>query len=340
MVENIERLCVTGGSGFIGTNAVARAISSNIPVLNIDVRPPKVKEHKFCWKNVDILQSKSLREALCDFQPTHILHLAAKTGMDAPDIEYFSANTTGVKNLIDATSKVTSVKRTLFASSLLVCRNGYIPSSDTDYCPINFYGESKVIGEQIVRQHAASDGWVIVRPTSVWGPWFEHSYKTFFQIIAKRLYIHPGNKEVTKPLSYVANAVYSMEALLSECPAKVCGQTFYLADYPQISTKLWANEIAKTLGHGNPIHVPLPFLRSLAIFGDIAKSIFKYEAPLTTFRLNNMLTGAEYPYQKTENIVGELPISLQNAIAETLNWMQQQELISPKLEVRISEKTD
>jgi len=33
--------------------------------------------------------------------PTHILHLAAKTGMDSNDISFFSANIDGVKNLIE-----------------------------------------------------------------------------------------------------------------------------------------------------------------------------------------------------------------------------------------------
>ena len=55
--------------------------------------------------------------------------------------------------LIKIADNIQSIERILFTSSLLVCENGYIPNSDDDYCPPNLYGESKVIGEKIVKSH-------------------------------------------------------------------------------------------------------------------------------------------------------------------------------------------
>ena len=48
--------------------------------------------------------------------------------------------------------------------------------------PPNLYGESKVIGEKLVQESEINCDWVIVRPTSIWGPWFEHS-SDFFKVI-------------------------------------------------------------------------------------------------------------------------------------------------------------
>ena len=172
------RICITGGSGFIGTTAVEAALDRGCSVLNIDIRPPQEITHQPHWSHTDILDLPRLAKELNKFQPTHLLHLAATTGMDAPDLDFFRANTDGVKHIIDASVAAGSVKRLLFASSLLVCRNGYVPMSDTEYCPINYYGESKVLGEQIVRTELSSNQWVIVRPTS-YGGHGSNTYKAF-----------------------------------------------------------------------------------------------------------------------------------------------------------------
>ena len=72
------KLCITGGSGFIGTTAMSQVISK-YKVINFDIRPPKILEHQKHWKYVDIRDAQSFTEALIKFQPTHILHLAAKS---------------------------------------------------------------------------------------------------------------------------------------------------------------------------------------------------------------------------------------------------------------------
>ncbi|SVD64070.1 uncharacterized protein METZ01_LOCUS416924, partial [marine metagenome] len=58
---------------------------SKYEVINFDIRPPKILEHQQHWRYIDIRDSQSFTEALIEFQPTHILHLAAMTGMDIHD---------------------------------------------------------------------------------------------------------------------------------------------------------------------------------------------------------------------------------------------------------------
>ena len=96
------------------------------------------------------------------------------------ELKYFDANTVGVQNLVNVSNQIEELERIIFTSSLLVCRNGYIPTTPIEFCPPNKYGESKVIGEKIVREQCIKS-WVIVRPTSIWGPWFETSYFKFFK---------------------------------------------------------------------------------------------------------------------------------------------------------------
>lgn len=320
------RMLVTGGSGFIGTTAVDQALARGHVVRNFDIKPPHEGTHTVYWEKVDIREREPFIAAIKAFNPTHILHLAAKTGMDLSSMDELAANTDGVQNLIDGASQLGNLRKVVFTSSLLVCKNGYVPNGAEDYCPPNLYGRSKMIGEQIVRRANPAFEWTIVRPTSIWGPWFEHSYKSFFQVVGKGLYFHPGKDDMIKPKSYVGNTVHMMYSLLLAEGDSCNRQVFYLADYPQGTTREWANEIARQLGK-NPIRtIPLPILRVTAWVGDILKRLGR-DFPITSFRLGNMLTGAVYPVDSTRSAVGDLPYSLEEGVAETIAWMKSQALL-------------
>ncbi len=324
------KICITGGSGFIGNTAMEWALSKN-EAINFDIRPPKILEHQQYWRYVDIRDAQSFTEALVEFQPTHILHLAAMTGMDIHDMSFFDANTKGVANLIRASQELNELKRVLFASSLLVCPNGYVPSSDTEFNPPNLYGESKVIGEKLVRDSKMSCSWVIVRPTSVWGPWFEHSYRTFFRLVDRGLYAQPGSNPIIKPLTYVGNTVHMMQTLLLHSDDTVNECTYYLGDYPEKSIQEWADVIRKKIGKKkNPVF-PISLMRFMAMTGDLLQKLGWAEPPITNFRLNNMLTGSQYPIEKTEDIVGELPYTFEEGVRVTLSWMYDQKLVKHKI---------
>jgi len=325
---NLSRLCITGGSGFIGTTAMQWALDNVETVVNFDIRPPKVLAHQPHWQSIDIRDRVSFTTALEEFAPTHIWHLAAMTGMDIQDISFFDANTVGVSNLLEATKSLANLQRILFTSSLLVCRNGHVPQTDTEYCPPNLYGESKVIGEQMVRESKIPCDWVIVRPTSIWGPWFEHSYKTFFKVVDRGWYVQPGQQPIIKPLSFVGNTVHMMQKLLLQAGRDVHQQTFYLGDYPQHSIQEWADLIRQELGRPGKTPVfPIGAMRLIARIGDACKALGWSDPPLTSFRLNNMLTGAHYPIKKTEEIVGALPFTLQDGVQQTLDWMRQEGML-------------
>jgi len=246
------------------------------------------------------------------------------------NFDNLQCNIKGVDNLIKSVNKIDSIQRIVFTSSLLICKGGYIPKNDTDYCPPNLYGESKVIGEEKVRSAEFSCEWAIVRPTSIWGPRFDYSYKAFFKMIDNNRYMHIGKDEFQKPASFVGNTVYMLMKILLSVNQEINKSTFYLADYPWYSTKEWAITIQNTLSSKPIKTAPLWFLKLVAFFGDIIKRIFKFDPPLTSFRLNNMLTGGEYPIENTKQICGKLPYNLKEAVFITSQWMFENNLIKHK----------
>jgi len=326
------KVLITGGSGFIGTNAVEFALGAGHEVLNLDIAEPKQPRHRAYWRKTDLRDQSDVEEAVTAFEPTHSLHLGAQTGMEAPNLEYFSANTDGTAHLVAVLAKCASMQGLLVTSSLLVCRNGYLPKSDTDYCPPNFYGESKMRTEKIVRDASPLPfGWAIVRPTSVWGPWFEGPYWTFFRTVANGYYMHPGAATIVKPLTYVGNTVYAMFNILQAANGPAAGQTFYIADYPDRPVREWAELIQKETGGPKVRTAPIWLMRLIATAGDLLKMTRIWpEPPLTNFRLSNMLTGSHYPSEKTEAVVGSLPFSLEAGVRETVDWMRGQGDLGPR----------
>ena len=107
-------------------------------------------------------------------------------------------------------------------------------------------------------------------------------------------------------------------------------QTFYLADIPKISIQEWANLISKNLGKSKVPVFPIPMMKLLAAVGDLLKTLGLPDPPLTSFRLNNMLTGANYPIEKTHSLIGSLPFKWEDGVLQTLYWMYQHRLIQNK----------
>ncbi|MDD5059020.1 MAG: NAD(P)-dependent oxidoreductase [Sideroxydans sp.] len=323
-VDDCQRVLVTGGSGFIGTNLVEYFISRGAQVINLDVAQPRNPAHSNYWKRTNLLDRETLTKSICEFQPNFIFHMGARTDLDGKSLSDYAANTDGVRNLIDAIKGVSSVRRVVFASSRLVCRIGYQPANEFDYCPSTPYGESKVIGEQIVRDAAdcLPCPWVIVRPTSIWGQWFDVPYKTFFLSVAKGRYVHPGNVEILKSFGFVGNTVYELQRLLDADDESIDKKTIYLADYPPINVAKMANTIQCELGASPIMAMSVGLLRVVALGGDALKLLGWRHPPLTTFRLNNLLTPMVHDLEPLKRIAGELPYSMEEGVHITAQWMK------------------
>src|SRR5690606_8507754 len=144
----------------------------------------------------------------------YVVHLAARTDLyETRNLQGYDANIIGVSNVVDIINGLPSVKRTIYASSRMVCRIDYVPETFFDYCPPNLYGESKVLGEKFVRENARHD-YVIVRPTSIWGPYFEVPYRTFFDTVRKGVFFVPKGHNPMKSFGFVLNTVFQIEQIL------------------------------------------------------------------------------------------------------------------------------
>lgn len=319
------RILVTGGSGFIGTNYIELLLKSGeAEFINLDFKSPRNIAHKKFWNECDILDALRLEKIIKDFKPTHVVHLAAKTGLDEKKLSEFAANIDGVKNMVRILREVPSVERAIFTSSLLVCRMGYVPKHDTDYQPTTLYGQSKVEGEKIVRAHKDLPyAWTIIRPISIWGPWGEEPYRNFFKAIAQGWYFHIGSGHYRRSLGYVGNTVHQIHQILLAPIEKVDRKTIYVADDRPADLYDMANMIQKTVGVRNIFHVPLWMAKLAARIGDGCKAAGWHSVPLSSFRLNNIRTEYVFDMQPIMEVSGPLPYSLKTGVEQTIEWLRE-----------------
>ena len=98
-------------------------------------------------------------------------------------------------------------------------------------------------------------------------------------------------------------------------------KTFYLADYPPIDLTAMANEIQVALKARRIKSINIYILKLAAKFGDLLKFIGWPNPPLTSFRLNNLVTPMVYDLDPLSQISGSLPYSLNQGIKNTVCWL-------------------
>ena len=113
----MDRVLVTGGSGFIGSNVIEELMKS-FKVVNLDLKPSKNSEIE---QMIGDIRDKELVEKAvenCDI----VIHLAAQVSVPL-SIDYpqktFDINVQGTQNIIDAAHKF-GIKRLIIASSAAV----------------------------------------------------------------------------------------------------------------------------------------------------------------------------------------------------------------------------
>jgi nucleoside-diphosphate-sugar epimerase len=319
----MARVLVTGGSGFIGTNLIDSFLADAWEVLNFDNDAVRDSRHSRLFRKGDIRDRDALTKALCDFHPTHVVHLAARTDLDGPTLADYDANTTGVQNMIDAIRAVGSVERVVFASTRYVHRTEIFPQRDDDYSPFTRYGESKVETERIVRASGLEIPWVLIRPTSIWGPWFRIPYRMFFDTVRRGVYVHPKGRHISKSYGYVGNVVHQIRQFLAVDAAKVNRRTFYVSDDQNMDVLQFAHSIQKAFGAPPIRQVPFFVMKSLAVTGDFLKKLGMSNPPLTSFRLNNLLTPMHYDMSATTAVAGPAPYTLDQGVQITADWIRQ-----------------
>ncbi len=317
------KILCTGASGFIGTNLVDSLLEKNITLLNVDIKEPSKSAHQKYWRECDLLDVNQLRAIFEEFQPTHIVHLAAETKTDSNYTkDNYRSVTNGTANVLDAIKSTPSVERVIITSTQFVHRPGNLPEHDEDFDPHTVYGQCKVISEQLTRSANLSAVWTIIRPTNIWGPWHPRYPREFWHVLKKGWYFHPGGESVIRSYGYVGNVVFQIEKILQAPCSLVDHKVYYVGDIP-VRLIDWVNGFSRAITGRNARVVPSNVIRVLALIGD-GLAVLGIKFPIHTSRYRSMTEDYLTPMAPTIKAFGEPPYSLDDGIRETIQWLEKQ----------------
>ena len=316
-----RRVLVTGGSGFIGTHVLPLLRDAQDHILNVDVRAPVSDGGRTGeWAEIDIRDHESLAETVARFDPTHVVHLAARTDTDSSALADYTSNTVGTTELLSVCRELPRLERFVFVSTQFVVRPGVDTRDALHFDPHTAYGESKVVGELLTRAALNPDRWVIVRPTNVWGPHHPRYGQEFLRVLASGRYLHPGGRDTIRTYGYVENVAHQLVRATGLPAADVAGRVFYLGD-PPIELRQWTQAFSHELRGSDVRVVPRWVLRGIAVAGDACK-IVGVRFPLTSSRYRSMTEDYITPIDETVAMLGAGPVSLDEGVRRTSQWFR------------------
>nr|WP_242511636.1 UDP-glucose 4-epimerase GalE [Cellulomonas sp. HLT2-17] len=158
---------ITGGAGYIGAHVVKLVQDTGRAVVVVDDFSTGSQDRipGTPWRRLDLTEPSSVEEladTLRSFEVTSVVHFAAKKRVDESMVRpawYFQQNVTGLANVL-AAMELAGVRELVFSSSAAV----YGTPTTTDVTeiaptsPVNPYGETKLVGEWMVRDAARAWG--------------------------------------------------------------------------------------------------------------------------------------------------------------------------------------
>jgi nucleoside-diphosphate-sugar epimerase len=317
----VQRVLITGGSGFIGMHLTSLLREHGYDVLNVDVKAPAETSLALLWRDCSILDVGKLEAAFAEFQPQAVVHLAANAAVSARSLDDYRCNTEGTANVLEACRKTPSVKRVIVTSTQHVRRPGSEKTeSDSDYKPYMHYGESKVITEQLTRDADLPCIWTIIRPTTIWGPWHMSLAEGFWRLLVEGKYFHPAEDKVYRSYGYVKNTAWQIEQLLKAAPDAIHGHVFYVAD-GNIQQQEWVEAFAQRLTGHKVRKVPLFVIHGLALAGDVLRKV-GINFPMFSTRYRNLVTSNPVPIEPTLQLLGTPPYTLEQGVDDTAKWLE------------------
>ncbi|UZJ77353.1 UDP-glucose 4-epimerase GalE [Fictibacillus sp. KU28468] len=156
-------ILVTGGAGYIGSHVVKALIMKNYQVVvidNLSTGNQEAIDPKAIFVKGDVRNPKDLGEIFSKYPVCAVMHFAANAyvgeSVEKPAV-YYSNNVNGMITLLKMMVQY-HVKKIVFSSSCAVygkppCK---MINESTPAIPINPYGWTKLIGEQLLRDFSTA----------------------------------------------------------------------------------------------------------------------------------------------------------------------------------------
>lgn len=192
---------VTGVGGQLGYDVMNELISRGYEAVGSDIL--ESVSYDFKYIQLDITDKKDVNKCLAEIRPDVVIHCAAWTAVDDAEKEelkekVYAINVSGTEYIAEACKKL-DCKMIYISTDYVFNGEGTEPwlPDCKDYNPINYYGETKLKGEQAVS--TILDKYFIVRIAWVFGLNGKNFIKTMINVGKTHKEVKVVNDQIGTP---------------------------------------------------------------------------------------------------------------------------------------------
>ena len=271
----MEKILITGASGFIGSFIVEEALRRDMEVWAA-VRKSSSRRYltdpRIHFIELDLSSEEQLVQQLSGHSFDYVVHAAGVTKCVDPD-DFRRINTQGTIHLVNAlVATGMPLRKLVYLSSLSIFGPIHEDIPYRDICdldtpqPNTAYGQSKYEAEQWLDQAQLPFPYIVLRPTGVYGP-RERDYFLMAKSIKGHVDFAVGYKPQVITFVYVLDVV---QAVFLALERGTSGRKYFLTDGNVYSSKTFSDLIIQELGHPFCLRIkaPLWVLRVGTFFGE------------------------------------------------------------------------
>lgn len=331
----MEKILITGASGFVGSFLVEEALKRNLKPIAA-IRKSSSKQYlqhpsiDFLYLNLydknDIKQR--IKEYIDQNGPIdYIIHNAGVTKVNKHN-EFMQINFECTKNFVEAISElnIAQLKKFIHISSLAAIGAGDnktlepVKLNDTPH-PNTEYGRSKLKGEMEVCKHTELP-WIIFRPTGIYGP-REKDYFVFLKTVQNGFEPYIGFKTQYLTFIYVKDLA---RLIFDALKSPIIHKAYFVSDGNVYTSEEYAHIVKKVLNKKTfKIRVPLTLVKIIAYTIDFIFGLFG-KVPVLNRDKYNILSSLNWKceYEPTFQDFNFTPeYDLEKGVIESVAWYKE-----------------
>ncbi len=314
MGKTPKNILVTGGGGFLGKAIVRQLVERGDQVRSIARNfYPELESMGVEQIQGDISAYRSVQKACKGIE--QVFHVAARPGYWGQYSNYYQANVTGTRNILQA-CRDENIHILIYTSSPSVIFNGKDLEGVDESVPYpskypTHYQKTKALAEQEVLK-AARNGQksIILRPHGIWGPGDNQLVPRIIQSAKKLIRIGDGRNLLDTIFITNAAEAHILAAEKLEKNPNLSGNIYFISQDDPIPTWEMIDKILDTAGLG-------PVKRSMSpktawmigAFFELVYTIFriKSEPQLTRYRAHVLSSSHWFDISAAKRDLGYSP---------------------------------
>lgn len=212
-------ILVTGANGFLGQHLSVFLANNGFQVIAVSRGERKMPEKKnIIFYDIELTNVSKLKTVFSSFKPAVVVHTAA---MSKPD-ECHANKALCLLNNVDVTGQLLQLaaeysSHFMYVSTDFIFGENGPHTEDAEANPLNFYGESKWMAEQLVRGSGLT--YNIIRPVFIYGKVLTGMRPSFLHWVKQNLEQGKSIKVVTDQLrtpTYVEDICKGIYAIINK----------------------------------------------------------------------------------------------------------------------------